>query len=220
MLLHGRFHQSTTGRIHVATRWDIASEGATVPPNTFLGALRSRLYPGIDTRLEVNLAKRKERVLLLEPYQVSSILEFFLKPTRSLMLTPSLRTIGSGARVTSMDTDRYTAGLRANYVAGGPVTLGADWRYSRTRTVVPRRDRSAVANVSVRLRSRSNVMASYGLTRSRFDLVDARESRTRTFSVSGQVWLSQRGSFSVNYSNVERDIFVNSNLALSYRLDF
>jgi hypothetical protein len=227
MLLRGPIGRGSFGRVQVAKRYDINTQGGIVPANTFLAALRTNVYDGVDFRIDVNLAQRQDVGPFVPEYSMTSIAELFLRPRRSLFISPNMQVIASSARFTALRNDRVRLGVRSNYVAPRRWTFGCDLNATDIRTgLARRRDYSALFNFSTPLRGRSSLNATYAINDTRpLDGSDTAVAlvgrRSNTFNVNAQVWIMRRGSLAFNYGYIDREVFGETeNFSASFRIDF
>jgi hypothetical protein len=216
------------GLAQMTQRFKMQREGAgVVPSNLYYLTLRGNVYPGVDARAEVSIAKKNPDVATTTPkYQSVSLLELYLKPRLSWLLALNARSVNFSDNIYFTRNDRYNYGLTANYFARQYFTASADLRYNITKTGVPRSDTSIVLNASLTMRGRSSIMFSYGVNEVNFDVEDdptgvTLDSRSNHLNFHAQVWITKSGVVSLMYTDVSRDDGTdNSFLTLNYRQDF
>lgn len=220
----GRWH----GLAQMARRFVIDVEGAgVIPPHLYFLSLRGDIYRGIEGRAEVSVSEQHtESPTATRRYQSSSLLEFYLKPRPSWLLALNTRALKYSDASVFVKNDRFNYGLTAHYFARRYFNLSADFRRTEVTTGKRQQDNSLVLNVNFRFRSRSTMTLSYGintveyLNKDHLAVIDL-DSQANTLNLQIQIWVTRRGAFSLNLSDVRRDDHNDTSyLALNYRQDF
>jgi hypothetical protein len=224
-LLRGTIIPATTGRLQVAKRFDIDTRGGVVAPDIYYGAIRSRIYDGIDLRVDVNVSERNDPVSLIAPYQMTTVVDLFLKPRPSITISPHIQYLKTSTTISFLRNDRHVYGVLANYFPRSRMSLGLDLRRTRVTTVRPRDDFSVIANANAYFGQRSSFAVSYGLNDTQYPTDGGPSAslvgdRANTLTLQTTVWVVPKGSLSLNYARVDRDVGIDtSNLSVSFRLD-
>ncbi len=224
LLADGEVWRRTWGRAQVTRRVDIDTQGGVLPNHIYQVSVRSNLYRGIDFRVELN--SNESLYDLPERFQNSSVLELYLLPWRSVLITPYVRYLNRNDGITFRGNDQAVSGLTATWSPRYPrMSLGFDANRSEQTTGQRRVDTAGSVNLSLYLRERSTFNISYGIRETdRFGGGPGSLSglsRANTLNVQGQVWLTRRGSLSIVYTDVDRDPDNNSGqFSATYRQDF
>jgi len=220
----GRWH----GLAQMSRRFVLDVEGAgVIPPNIYYVSLRGDVYRGVDARAEVNISEQhNESFANTRKYQTVSLLELYLKPRSSWLLTLNARSTKYSDRAIFLKNDRFDYGLTANYFARQYFNTSADLRRTEVTIGKRRKDTSFVVNANVVMRGRSTLTLSYGINTVQFldpgqpEEIDP-DKRANTLNLQFQIWVTRRGSFSLNFTDVSRDDGFDTNyLAVNYRQDF
>ncbi len=220
----GRWH----GLAQVARRFKIDVAGAgVIPSHLYFVSLRGDVYKGINARAELSVAEKYDETPgAARRYQSTSLLDLFLKPRPSWLVSANIRFIRDSNYVTFLRNDRINYGLTANYFARQYFNMSADLRRNEM-TIGPRQQNtSLVLSTSLKMRARSSLNFSYGVNETRFlnelhaDVFDP-YTRANSLNLQLQVWITRRGAFSLNLSDVSRNTGVNTRyVAVNYRQDF
>lgn len=198
-----------------------------IPPNIYYVSLRGDVYRGIDARAEFNVSERhRESASTTRKYQTTSLFDLYLKPRPSWLITANVQSIKYSDRTIFLKNDRVNYGLTAHYFARQYFNTSADLRRTEVTTGKRQKNTSFVVNTNVVLRGRSTMTLSYGINTVEFLNPGQPEesdpdSRANTLNFQIQIWVTRRGSFSLNLTDVNRnDGFDTSYLAVNYRQDF
>ncbi len=221
LLADGEVWRRTWGRAQVTRRVDIDTRGGVLPNHIYLVALRSSLYQGIDVRAELNSYEAVHPSDLLDRFQSSSILEFYLLPWQSMNVTPYARYINRGDQISFVGNDQSILGITATYSPRFPrMSVGFDANRNELTTGRRRLDISQSVNVSLYLRERSTFNVSYGVRETEYYGPDGGYGKANTLNLQGQVWLTRRGSLSMVYTGIDRKGEANSDqFAVTFRQD-
>jgi hypothetical protein len=220
----GRWH----GLAQVARRFLLEVAGAgVIPSHLYFLSLRGDIYKGISGRAELSVAEKYDETPgATRRYQSTSLLDLFLKPRPSWLVSANMRFIRDSNYVTFLHNQRFNYGLTANYFARQYLNMSADLRRNEVTTGTRQQNTSLVLSASLRMRSRSSLNFSYGVNETRFlnelhrDVIDP-YARANSLNLQLQVWITRRGSFSLNLSDVSRDDGTDTRyLAVNYRQDF
>lgn len=226
ILADGEVWRRTWGRAQVTRRTDLDTQGGVLPNHIYLVAIRSTLYRGIDLRAELTSNESLYDSPVIEKFQNSSVLEFYLVPLQGTLITPYVRYLNRSDEITFRGNDQAVAGLTATYSPRFPrMSLGFDANRTELTTGLRRVDTAGSVNLSLYLRERSSFNASYGIRETdRFqggNGIAEGLSRAKTLNLQGQVWLTRRGSLSIVYTGIDRDPERDtSQFSLTYRQDF
>jgi hypothetical protein len=186
--------------------------------------VRSLLYRGVDLRVDASVSERNEDAYRTDRFQTLSLLELYLQPWNNLTVIPRVQHLRFADDVSFTGNDRALYGVTANFHARHGITMGADLNRSLVTTGQQSESNSATFNLGLSLRKRSSVNLSYGineLDRLNADPAIAPDSKSRSFNVSGQVWVVPRGSLSMTFTDVDRDDRDDSTaFSVGYRQDF
>lgn len=226
ILADGEVWRRTWGRAQVTRRLDIDTRGGVLPSHIYLTALRSTLYEGIDVRVELNANEAVEDTPLRDRFQTSSLFEMYLLPWRSMTVTPHVRFTRFSDELSFTGNDQSLLGLTATWAPRYPrMSVGFDANRTEVTTGFRRLDTAGALNLSLFLRGRSTLNASYGIRETeRYDTGAGSApgiSRSNTLNLQGQVWLTRRGSLSIVYTGVDRNPEGDSDqFAATFRQDF
>jgi hypothetical protein len=220
----GRWH----GLAQMTQRFLLQIEGnGVMPSNLYYVSLRGNIYRGIDARAEMNVSQQHpDNPSTAAKYQSTALFDLYLKPRPSWLIAGNVRATKYSDRLYFLKNNRFNYTLTANYFARQHFNMGIDLRRTDVTTGTQQRNNSVVFNANLRMRARSNINFSYGINEIEFrstlnpDLI-VLGSRANTLNLQAQVWITRRGSVSLNYSGVHRqDGNDTSYMALNYRQDF
>lgn len=223
-LAQGEFWRRTRGRLQVSRRVDINTIKGGVPAHIYSLSVQSNLYSGIDVRADATVSERLEDTPLSYRYQTRTLLDIYLKPLNTLTLVPHVQHIRYHDQVSFLHNDRANYGLSGNYFPRGPASFGADLTRSEVTTGRVSTSDAATFNVGLRLRERSSMNVSYAVNRVDYagrNVLVNRDAELRTLNLTAQVWVVERGSLSLTFTDIEensRDVSVS--YTVSYRQDF
>jgi hypothetical protein len=228
MLLTGPRRARWQGRLQATQRFLIDVEGVgVIPANLYFVSLRGNVYRGIDARAELSVARQHEQSQSADgPYQSTALLDIFLKPRSSWLITGNIRQFKYSDRLDFFHNDRYNYGLVANYFARQYFNMGLELRRTTFTTGTRQQNTSVVLNTNFTMRNRANLIFSYGFNEVEFQnrthpLVTDPSDQANTLNLQCLVWITRRGSISLNYAKVSRDDGNNTSfLGLNYKQDF
>jgi hypothetical protein len=224
VIARGNFWRRTEGRLQITKRADIDSYNGIIPDDIYYLSVRSLLYRGVDLRVDASVSERNEDAYRTDRFQTLSLLELYLQPWNNLTVIPRVQHLRFADDVSFTGNDRALYGVTANFHARHGITMGADLNRSLVTTGQQSESNSATFNLGLSLRKRSSVNLSYGineLDRLNADPAIAPDSKSRSFNVSGQVWVVPRGSLSMTFTDVDRDDRDDSTaFSVGYRQDF
>jgi len=226
VLADGYLHKRTWARAQVTRRFDIDTQGGVLPGNIYMISARSNLRRGIDLRAEMIANERVHDTPFVDRFQTSSLFDLYLVPWRSTLITPHVQFAKYSDQLSFVGNDRAMVGVTVTYVPVFPrMSMGLDFNRN-TITIGNRRvDTAGAINLSTSLRSRSTFNISYGIRNTdRYGPgtnVVVSKSRAHTLHAQAQVWLTRRGSLSINYTGVNQSPEPDTNqFAVTYRQDF
>lgn len=224
LIATGDFWRRTHGRLQITRRADIDSYNGIIPDDIYYLSVRSMVFRGVDLRLDASVSERNEDTYRTDRYQTLSLLELYLQPWNNVTVIPRVQHLRFAQDVSFTGNDRATYGVTANFYARRGMTLGADLSRSLVTTGQQSESNSATFNMGLSLRKRSSLNVSYGINevdRFNADPAVAPDTKSRSFNVSGQVWVVPRGSLSVTFTDVDRDDRDDSTVfSVGYRQDF
>lgn len=226
VLADGDVWRRTWGRAQVTRRVDIDTQGGVLPSHIYLVALRSNIHQGIDLRAELNCNEAVYDYWYTNRFTTSSLFEVYLVPWPSTTITPHLQYTRYGDDVSFVGNDQSLVGVTATWMPRYPrITLGFDANRTTVTTGFRRTDTAGSVNLSMYLRGRSTASVSYGRRETERYLSAPGSSysfdRANTLNAQGQVWLTRRGSLSVVYTGVDRNVSGDTNqFAITFRQDF
>jgi len=226
LLVDQVIRRGTTGRLQLTLREDINTQGGVLPADIFFLSIQSRLYYGTDLRAEVNVSKRNDQSTTLETYHTITLFDLFLKPRSNLNVNPSLLLVKFADNISFMNNDRRTLALNLIYFVRRALNAGILFDHTQITRGNKQDNTSITFNTGARLRNRASLHASLGFNKLNFENGQmlngsTRDSRSTTFNLQAQFWLTRRGSLNINYTNIRRkDSKDTRNVAINFRQDF
>lgn len=213
------------GRAHVARRFEIRRENTGPPTNLYYLSLTANVYRGIDAQGQLNVTERREHTIEQPRFLSLSRLEVFLKPRSNVRLSSYLRYDNTSERFTLLKNERVSYGGTLAYRPRPRISLGTEIRRSEETTGRQREDTAVSFNAALALRNRATVTVSYGVNDA--DALAAPQvglptldSHSTSLNAQALIWVTGRGRFTVNYSDVDRENGSDSDfIGVSYRQD-
>jgi len=226
LLVDQVIRRGTTGRLQLTLREDINTQGGVLPADIFFLSIRSRLYYGTDLRAEVNVSKRNDDSTIMETYHTLTLFDLFLKPRSNLNVNPSLILNKFTDNISFRNNDRRTFLLNVTYFVRRTLNVGLLLNHEQITRGTKQDNTSLTFNTGARLRNRASLNAALGFNKLDFEddqVINGSvlDSRSTTFNLQAQFWLTRRGSLNMNFTNIRRkDSNDSKNVAINFRQDF
>jgi len=222
-------HPRWSASAQLSRRVELEAKGRAIPPNMFFVTGRGKVFDNVDARADMTISQRPSDVSGLGRYSAASRLELILRVRSKLYVQPRVEYYNISTRLTPFDNERMDYRVRLNYTVKTTLNLTGEWRRTIITTGTQQQNTSLIFNLNARLRNRSSLQLAYGINEivdkspvvDNITLQTGPENRATTLHGQWQMWLTERGSLAINYTQVDRNIGNDSSfLSLSYRQDF
>ncbi|HET6350020.1 MAG TPA: hypothetical protein VFH88_13155 [Candidatus Krumholzibacteria bacterium] len=215
--------KKTRGLLQLTRQFDINTVGSIVPDHLYIARLESFDRRGLDMRAEASVSERVDDNTRSYRFRNTTLFDIYLRPRRTITITPRATFTNFGDDVAFTHNDQASYGLNGTWLARS-VNLGMNLTHSAITSERQSVSNSAVFSVSTSMRNRSSLSVSYGLRETdqfATALFPERYDKSKTLNVWGQLWVLPRGSLSVNYTRVDRELADDTNyVAVNYRQEF